>query len=306
MMKNQFFEIRNFVTVAQAGSFTAAAQALGMTGSALSKSIMRLEARLGTKLLHRTTRRVGLTNDGDSYLSDCQAAMAILDQAESRLGSEQHLPAGRVRIDLPSAFGRRYILPALLELSKQYEELDLSVTLSDRTVDLMADGIDVAVRVGVLDDNVDLVARRLGEQRRVICGSPSYFERRGVPLLKEDLSQHDCITGWPATLRHSWLLKNSDGTTEAFEIPVRHEIGDCEAILAAALAGCGLAQVPTWLVEEHLRSGALISVLDELAGDDVPIHAIWIKTPYIQPKLRAVIDTLIELAQVPDSEFKPG
>lgn len=170
----------------------------------------------------------------------------------------------------------------------------------------MADGIDVAVRVGALNDNIDLVARRLGEQRRVICGSPSYFERRGIPRLKEDLSQHACITGWPATLRHSWLLKNSDGTTEAFEIPVRHEIGDCEAILATALAGCGLAQVPTWLVEEHLRSGALISVLDELAGDDVPIHAIWIKTPYIQPKLRTVIDKLIELAQVPNSEFIPG
>ncbi|MFJ2550216.1 LysR family transcriptional regulator [Pseudomonas sp. NPDC087612] len=305
MVKNQFFEIRNFVTVAQAGSFTVAAQALGMTGSALSKSIMRLEARLGTKLLHRTTRRVSLTNDGDSYLADCQNAMAILDEAESRLGSEQRAPAGRVRIDLPSAFGRRYILPSLLDLSRQHEQLDLSITFSDRTVDLMGDGIDVAVRVGNLDDNVDLVARRLGEQRRVICGSPSYFSQRGFPLVKEDLQQHSCVTGWPMTLRHSWLLKSREGVTEPYVIPIRHEIGDCEAILSAALAGCGLAQVPTWLVEEHLRTGALVSVLDELAGDDVPMHAIWIKTPYIQPKLRAVIDRLIELATAPGSKFKP-
>ncbi|NMY30668.1 LysR family transcriptional regulator [Pseudomonas sp. WS 5412] len=306
MQKNQFLEIRNFVTVAQAGSFTLAAQALGMTGSALSKSIMRLEARLGTKLLHRTTRRVSLTNDGDSYLCDCQNAMAILDQAESRLGSEQRLPAGRVRIDLPSAFGRRYVLPALLDLVRQYPQLDLSVTFSDRPVDLLADGIDLAVRVGALDDNVDLVARRLGEQRRVICGSPAYFAHRGLPQAREELAQHACITGWPMTLRHSWLLSNPDGTTEAFEIPVRHEIGDCEAILAAALAGSGLAQMPTWLVEEHLESGALLSVLDDQAGDGVPIHAIWIKTRYIQPKLRVVIDELLRLAQAPGSRFRAG
>lgn len=107
------------------------------------------------------------------------------------------------------------------------------------------------------------------------------------------------------TLRHNWLLKNSDGTTEAYEIPVQHEIGDCEAILATALAGCGLAQVPTWLVEEHLRSGALISVLDEFAGHNVPIHAIWIGTSYIQPKLRTVIDKLVESAAATESKFRP-
>lgn len=167
MLKNQFFEIRNFVTIAQTGSFTSAAQALGMTGSALSKSIMRLETRLGTKLLHRTTRRVSLTNDGDSYLNDCQSAMAILDEAEKRIGCAQQLPAGRVRIDLPTAFGRRYILPSLMELSTGYEQLELSITFSDRTTDLMDDGIDIAVRVGALGSNLDLVARKLGEHRRV-------------------------------------------------------------------------------------------------------------------------------------------
>jgi DNA-binding transcriptional LysR family regulator len=306
MVKNQFVEIRNFVTVAQTGSFTSAAQVLGMTGSALSKSIMRLETRLGTKLLHRTTRRVSLTNHGDSYLTDCQSAMAIMNEAENRLGSEQQLPAGRVRIDLPAAFGRRYIMPTLLELLTRYEQLDLAITFSDRTVDLMSDGIDLAVRVGPLDNDVDLVARRLGEQRRVICGSPSYLKRRGTPQVRQDLSQHDCIVGWPVSQRHSWLLKNEEGMIEAYEIPVRHEIGDCEAILAATLTGCGLAQIPTWLVEEHLQSGALVSVLDDQAGDDMPIHAIWIKNPYFQPKLRVIIEELLLLAQTPGSKFRAG
>ena len=133
-----------------------------------SKSIVRLETRLGTKLLHRTTRRVSLTNDGDSYLTDCQNAMAILDNAQSRLGSEQQIPSGRVRVDLPVTFGRRYILPALLSLSQKYPKLELSITFNDRATDLFSDGIDLAVRVGQLGDTVDLVARRLGEQRRVI------------------------------------------------------------------------------------------------------------------------------------------
>ncbi|WP_445177500.1 LysR family transcriptional regulator [Pseudomonas sp. McL0111] len=304
MLKNQFLEIRNFVTVAQAGSFTSAAQALGMTGSALSKSILRLETRLGTKLLHRTTRRVSLTNDGDSYLSDCKDAMAILDEAENRLGSAQHLPAGRVRIDLPTAFGRRYILPSLLELSTRYEQLELSITFSDRTTDLMDDGIDLAVRVGALGNNMDLVARKLGEHRRVICAAPLYLERRGMPQTPADLKQHDCVVGWPLGQKPSWLLKNTDGVTEAHEIPVRHEIGDCEAILAATLAGCGLAQVPTWLVEDYLRSGALVSVLDDQAADALPVHAIWIKTPYIQPKMRVVIEALLLLATAPGSKFE--
>jgi len=302
----QFFEIKNFVAVAQAGSFTSAAQALGMTGSALSKSILRLETRLGTKLFHRTTRRVALTNDGDAYLSDCRSAMAILDEAESRLGSAQQLPAGRVRIDLPTAFGRRYILPSLIDLSIRYEQLELSITFSDRTTDLMDDGIDIAVRVGPLGNNLDLVARRLGEHRRVICAAPSYLERRGVPQNTGDLRQHDCLVGWPLGQRPSWLLKNSEGVSEAYEIPVRHEIGDCEAILASTLAGCGLAQVPTWLVEDHLRSGMLVSVLDDLAADAMPIHAIWIKTPYIQPKVRVIIEELLLLAQAPGSKFQVG
>lgn len=304
MINNQFVEIRHFVTVAQLGSFTLAAQALGMTGSALSKSIVRLENRLGTKLLHRTTRRVSLTNDGDSYLTDCQNAMAILDNAQSRLGSEQQIPSGRVRVDLPVTFGRRYILPTLLSLSQKYPKLELSITFNDRATDLFNDGIDLAVRVGQLGDTVDLVARRLGEQRRVICASPAYFARLGTPQSKEDLSQHQCIVGWPLGQQHRWLLKNEDGITEAYDIPVRHEIADCEAILAATLAGVGLAQVPIWLVEDHLKTGELVSVLDDLASDDTPIHLIWLKTPYLQPKLRVIIEELLELAKAPHSRFK--
>ena len=295
LIKHHFAEIRHFVTVAEMGSFSQAAQVLSMTGSALSKSIVRLETRLGTKLLHRTTRRLSLTNDGDAYLAECQKAMNILHEAESRLGSEQQLPSGRVRIDLPTTFGRRYILPILLDLASKYDQLDLSVTFNDRPTDLLSDGIDLAVRVGPLDDSAGLVARRLGGQRRVICGSPAYFAKTGLPLVKEDIVRHHCIVGWPLGQKHSWLLKNADGTTEACVLNIRHELVDCEAILAATLAGAGLAQMPLWIVEEHLQKGTLIAVLEQYAVEEAPMHLIWLKNSFIQPKLRVVIDELCKV-----------
>lgn len=293
MEKNQLVEIRNFISVAQHESFTIAAQTLGLTGSALSKSIVRLENRLGTKLLNRTTRRVSLTNDGALYLSDCKDAIAILEKAENRLGSENQTPIGKVRIDLPVTFGKRFILPILLDISKRYEQLELSITFNDTPIDLISDGIDLAIRVGKPNETMDIVSRSLGVQKRLICGSPSYFKKYGVPQVKADLTYHQCIVGWPLGQKRYWLLKDDDGNTEAYEIAVKHEIADCEAILAAILAGEGLAQVPMWLVESYLKADQLISVLDEYAVEGEPINAVWIKKPYMQPKMRVIIDELV-------------
>lgn len=304
MAEDQFLGIRDFITVAQSGSFTAAALALGVTGSALSKSVMRLEARLGTKLLHRTTRRVSLTNEGEAYLASCLRAVSVLDDAENYLKTGQQEPSGRIRINLPAAFGRRHVLPTLIALTARYELLDLSITFSERMIDLINDGVDLVVRIGELANDADLVAKRLGEQRLVICCAPSYLARRGAPRVKEDLLRHDCLIDWRRGLRHGWLLKNETGKVEAYDIPVRHEMGDGEAILAATLAGCGLAQLPTWLVNEHLQSGALVQVLSELSGGEMPIHVIWARSNYMQPKLRVIVDELLLAAQAPNSGFR--
>ncbi|MFA0497085.1 LysR family transcriptional regulator, partial [Vibrio sp. 10N.222.54.B11] len=296
IMKSHIIEIRHFITVAQLGSFTLAAQALGMTGSALSKSVLRLEKQLGTKLLHRTTRRIALTNDGDSYFADCLKAMTILEEAEKRLNNQQLLPSGRVRLDLPAVLGRRAILPKLLELTSKFEQLDLSITFNDRPTDLVSDGIDLAIRVGHLENSGDIVARKIGEQKRVICASPSYLATRERITKKEDLAQHDCIVGWPIGQRHSWLLKNKKGMNESFHIDARHEIADCEGILQSALSGTGLAQLPVWLVQEHIEKGHLSPVLENISGESSPISVIWLKTPYILPKIRVIIDELVALA----------
>lgn len=305
MMEDRFAGIREFVATVDAGSFTAAALLLGVTGSAVGKSVSKLEERLGVQLLHRTTRRIDLTSEGEAYLVSCRRILEELDQAEAYLSTGHQQPIGRIRVDLPTTFGRRHILPSLLKLGLNYPMLDLSVSLRDRPVDLVSEGIDLAVRIGALPDSSDLVARRLEEQRLVICASPNYLKLHGVPITLSDLANHDCLTGWRRGLRPSWLLRNERGELEPHDISSRHELTDGDALLDACLAGSGLAQLPTWLADDALDSGALIPVLSESSGGAMPIHVIWPKTWHLQPKVRVTVDELVRLAAEDRSVFSP-
>ncbi len=305
-MDHRFTGIREFVAVARGGSFTAAAFELGVTGSAVGKSITRLETRLGVQLLHRTTRRIDLTTAGETYLLSCQRILEELDHSEAFLATGHEQPVGLLRIDLPTTFGRRHILPSLLNLGLRHAGLNLSVSLRDRTVDMVSEGIDLAVRIGELADYPDLVARRLGEQRMVICASPAYLKQRGIPARREDLASHDCLIGARREHRPTWLLKNNQGDTELHEIAFRHELTDGDGLLYACVAGCGLAQLPTWLAGDALRSGALTPVLTTLSGGAMPIHVLWQKTWHHQPKVRVTVDELLRLAASERSVFNPS
>jgi DNA-binding transcriptional LysR family regulator len=249
------------------------------------------------QLLHRTTRRIDLTNEGDAYLLSCRRIMEELDQTESFLATGHREPIGRLRIDLPTTFGRRHIVPPLLELASRHDKLDLSFLLRDRAADMVAEGVDLAVRIGALGDYPDLIARRLGEQHMVICASPAYLARKGTPVVHADLFQHDCLVGWRRGTRPTWLLKDAGGTIAPHEVPIRHELPDGDAMLAACLDGCGLAQFPTWLAGDALRTGALTQVLQEISGGSMPIHVIWQKTWHLQPKVRVAVDALVRLAE---------
>jgi DNA-binding transcriptional LysR family regulator len=305
-MEDRFSGIREFVATVDGGSLTAAAVLLGVTGSAVGKSISRLESRLGVQLLHRTTRRIDLTTEGEAYLISCRRVLEELAQTESFLTTGHQQPIGRLRVDLPTTFGRRHVLPALLDLGARHEKLDLSVTLRDRAADIVGEGIDLAVRIGVLGDYPDLVARRLGEQKLVICAAPAYLARRGSPLAHADLYRHDCLVGWGRGNRPAWLLKNDKGQTEPHEVPVRHELMDGDALLSACVAGCGLAQLPTWLAGEALRSGALVQVLSDISGGVMPIHVVWQKTWHLQPKVRITVDELVRVAAETPAVFNAG
>lgn len=305
-MEDRFAGIREFVATVDGGSLTAAAAQLGVTGSAVGKSISRLEARLGVQLLHRTTRRIDLTTEGEAYLLSCRRVLEELAQTESFLTTGHQRPIGRLRVDTPTTFGRRHVMPALLALCARHEKLDMSVTFRDRAVDIVGEGIDLAVRIGVLGDYPDLVARRLGEQRLVICAAPAYLERRGKPVTHADLNCHDCLVGWRQGNRPTWLLKNEQGQTEPFEVPMRHEFFDGDALESACIAGCGLAQLPTWLAHDALRSGALVQVLSDITGAAMPIHVVWQKTWHMQPKVRVTVDELIRVAAESPEVYNAG
>lgn len=289
--------ITAFVTTAQLGSFTAAAERLGLTRSAVAKSVGRLEERLGLKLFQRSTRRLSLTPDGKRYLASCQSALDILDEAEADLTSHITRPAGRLRVDLPAAFGRQRILPLLLEIAREYPELSLTVSFSERFVDLIEEGIDLVVRIGELADSSGLVARRLTTQKLVICASPDYLHQNGEPDSIDALSQHRCIVGVRRNQPVSWLMKQPNGELTRVTPPATHEFADGEGLLAAVLAGCGLSQLPLWLVDEHLKSGALKEVLPGYSGGEVPISAVWPHSRRVLPKIRHVVDRLVEASE---------
>ena len=289
--------ITAFATTAQLGSFTAAAERLGLTKSAVGKSVGRLEARLGIKLFHRSTRRLSLTPDGEMFLARCQQAIDILEQAEAELTSHVVQPAGRLRVDLPSAFGRQRVLPILLAIARQYPALSLTVTFSERFVDLIEEGIDLVVRIGELADSSGLVARRLTTQKLVLCAIPAYLLRHGEPQKPDELSDHHCVVGFRRNQPISWLFKEQNGQTVRVTPPATHEFADGDAMLAATLAGCGLSQLPRWLVAEHLQRGELVEVLAEYAGGEMPISAIWPKNRQPLPKIRYAVDELVRAAR---------
>lgn len=304
MTNDRFAGIREFVAAIDLGSFTAAAETLGITGSAVGKSISRLEARLGVQLLHRTTRRIDLTTAGETFLLTCRRILEELDQTEAFLSTGHEQPIGRLRVDLPTTFGRRHIVPTLLSLTKRFPRLDLAITLQDRAVDLVSEGVDLAVRIGSLDAYPDLVARQLGEQRLVICGAPEYLLGRGVPSLPDDLLRHDCLIGWRRTGRSGWLIAKANGEASYFDVRARHELTDGDALLSACISGCGLAQLPGWLAKDSLLTGTLREVLPELSAT-MPIYAIWQKTRHLQPKVKVAVDELVRLSLDETAVFQP-
>ncbi|GAU86956.1 LysR family transcriptional regulator [Bosea sp. BIWAKO-01] len=295
-MDTRFDGIAEFVAVTRLGSFTAVAAELGVTKSAVGRAVSRLEDRLGSKLLHRTTRRLTLTPAGEAWLEHCLAALDELDRGESALLLARDAPGGEVRIDLPTAFGRLHIMPVLLKIAERYPALNLKVSFTDRRVDLIGENIDLSVRIGNLEDSTDLLARQIGVQHMVIVGAAGYLARRGVPRSWADLTAHDCIVGRRQGNRIAWLMKQPDGSTSRQAVPVKHELQDFETVLMAVKAGHGLTQLPSWMVQDDVRLGALKIVLDGLSGGDLPINVLWPRTKTLPAKVRVTIDGLVQWA----------
>lgn len=296
-LTDPFSGVSEFVETIRTGSFTAAGDRLELSGSAVGKSVTRLEKRLGTKLLHRTTRRLTLTPEGQRYFDGWVAILSEVQGLENSVVAGSGCVSGRLRLHLPAAFGRRHVMPVLMRLTQEHPSLDLSVSFTEQRVKLIEEGIDLAVRIGALADDADLVARRLGRQRLVICASPGYLATHGTPMISAELTEHDCLVGSRGTGPTAWLLKDAGGATVSQVIHVRHEFSDGDAMVSATLAGAGLSQLPTWLIHEHLASGLLVPVLEGHIGAEMPIHVVWPRSRYLKPGQRAVIDALVQDAE---------
>lgn len=287
-----FRGISVFMQVIQAGSFTLAAERLDMSKSGVAKSIARLEAELGVRLFQRTTRRLSLTDEGRQFSDGCARAMGELENVQAQVTTRQQEPAGRLRVDLPVVFGRRWVLPALLEIAAAHPALVLDVTLSDRRVDLVEDGIDLVIRIGPLQDSATLIAKPLGVQQAVLVAHPDYLARRGLPRIPDDLHSHACITFGSGGQARPWYFLDRHGRSQPLAVRGRLGLNHSEAILDAALAGHGIALLSDWLVAEHLRTGRLLRVLPEVRTQGFPIHAIWQKNQLLSAKVRHVVDLL--------------
>jgi DNA-binding transcriptional LysR family regulator len=293
---DSFQGILTFVMAARSNSFTEAAGRLGVSKSAVGKSIARLEERLGVQLFHRSTRRISLTADGDAYFIACSNALEEIGAAESGLGPGTREPSGRLRVDIPVAFGRRVVAPLLFEIADRYPALQLNMTFSDHLVDPIEEGIDLLVRFGELKDTSGLVARRLARQRWAICAAPGYLDRFGVPETLDDLDRHHCIVGHRRGQPLSWRVREGLETVR-YAPPSTHQIGDGEAMILAAVAGIGLCQMPRCLLREDIEAGRLIEVLGDYEPEPVDVHAVWPKVSHLRPKVRYVVDELVRLCE---------
>lgn len=282
-----------FVKVAERRSFAQAAQSMGLTQSGVSNAVSRLEERLGVRLLARTTRSVNLTDDGAAFLDRCRRILADLEEAETMLRRARATPVGRLRIDAPVAFGRIKVVPLLGAFQVQYPELNLALSFSDRYVDLIEDSVDVALRMGALQDS-SLIVRRLTQTSFRVFGAPAYFAKHGRPRTPDDLKDHNCLafTSRETRLIRDWRFQR--GAVELTMTPRGNmSFSDGASICEAACAGYGLVQMHDYYAHVPAIAGALEPVLQRFEPPATPISLVYPPSRHLSPKVRVFIDFLI-------------
>jgi DNA-binding transcriptional LysR family regulator len=284
-----------FAETARHGGFAAAARRVGVAPSTLAKAVGRLEASLGVKLFHRTTRQVTLTPDGERLFGRCQRVLAEIENLEAEASGTRTEPTGTLRVDLPVYYGRRYVLPLLAQLLRRHPGLHLDVRLTDAKVDLVRENVDLAVRIGRLDDST-LVARRVDQQGLALCASPSYLAAHGVPRRIEDLEAHAAVVfRLPTSGRdRPWQFRQR-GTAVELSPVARVRVNETEALLAAVLLGTGICQLPDLLVEGELARGDLVELLPSCRPEAMPINLVYPSGRLIPARVRVAIEALTAL-----------
>lgn len=287
-------DIAVFVRVVEAGSFTAAADKLGLSQSAVSKAVNRLEERMGTRLLNRSTRRLSLTETGTALHDRSKHALVEIEEAELEVARLQLEPRGVLRVNAPMSFGILHISPLLAEFLERYPALTIDLQLDDRVIDLVEDGFDCAIRIKTLEDST-LVAKKLGPSRQVICATPNYFQRNGTPKTPAELKDHPVLIYTNRPTPGEWELRGPDQKKIKIQTHARLHSNNGLALMNAGLKDLGIMILPTFYIDQELQEGALVTCMDDYRVEpEIHIHAIYPERRYLAPKVRAFVDFLAE------------
>lgn len=295
---DRFAALRAFSQVVESGGFSKAADRLGVSTTAVSRQVADLEAHLHVRLLNRTTRRLSLTESGQAFYARAQELLQGLQEAEQEAAKAAVTAHGTIRVTTSIHFGTRKVAPAIAGFQARHPQVKFDVQLSDRIVDLVEEGFDLAIRIGGAGGE-NLVARPLGETRLVVCASPAYLARHGTPAVPQDLAGHNCITYEYAAPRNRWPLRGPDGAEHAVRVAgtTHSNSGDLNASLAAE--GAGIAFEPDFIVEADLRAGRLVALLPGYAAPPSPIYAVFPTRKHLSAKVRLFVDYLVERFAAP-------
>lgn len=286
-------EMEAFVQVVDHGGFTDAARKMGLSKSAVSKHVSALEGRLAVRLLNRTTRRVSPTEVGLAYYDRARQVLTWAGEADNMVTAMQAIPKGALRVSAPISFGVSQIAPAVAAFLAAYPEVDVEMVLDDRFVELVAEGFDVAIRIGTLADSA-LKARKLAVARGVLAASPGYLAAAGAPQTIDDLGEHRLLHYSQLSTGNVWRLRGPSGDERQVRVGGRLTVNNGEALMKAAEAGLGISQVPSFMLRDALATGRLVEVLPDLPQAPLGIHAVYPEGRFPQPKLRAFIDFLAD------------
>jgi DNA-binding transcriptional LysR family regulator len=298
-------DLRTFVRVVERGSFASASHDLGITPSAVSKLVTRLEDRLGVRLLHRTTRRVALTPEGETYHVRARDILAAIDDAEAEVSQAGRQPRGRLRVNCVPAFALHQLMPALPDFVACYPAVHLDFAITDRVVDILAENADVGIRTGSISDP-SLVSRKIADVRRGLFASPAYLAQRGKPRTPDQLREHECIVLNLSSLTNRWPFHDG-GRLKVIDIVSRVLVDNSEAALRLAIAGGGIARLADLVVADAVREGRLEPVLTEShVAEPAPLAAVYPQGRHRMPKVRAFLDFLVDrFSHAPWREPRP-
>ncbi len=292
-------DIAVFCRVVERGSFTLAADDLAISRAVVSKYISRLEDRLGARLLHRTTRRLSLTEAGAALFEASRGALERIEEAEAAVAQFQTLPKGRLKVSAPMSFGILHLGPALAEFAREFPQVTLDLRLDDRYVNLVEEGVDVAVRIGALTDST-LVARRVATTRAVACASPAYLKEFGEPETPEDLATHNCLLYAYLSSANVWRFRAPDGREIPVAVGGTLRANNGIVLVEAAVAGQGILMTPSFYVGPLIREGKLKRILSGYLLPDLGIHAVYPQRDFVPPKVRAFVDFLVKRLRKPE------